>query len=76
MNLYETEDLTVEQFNEARQAHYEVLGRLQRGELRLLCNDCRSPVEDQIHIDYSVSPHKKQVICTSGLCSKVDYRFL
>jgi len=58
--------LKVSDWNEGRHSHYELIKALERGELILLCDQCGEEVMDQMHVDFSVSPPKRQVVCTKG----------
>lgn len=67
--------MTVSQWNRDREKHYELVKELQKGLIHLVCDACKYPVADQVHVDETQKPkNKRQVICINPDCSRVDYR--
>lgn len=69
------DEITVEKFNEVRHTSFDILWKIKNDLLKLVCNICKSEVDDQRHMDDSRREHKIQVICSNSKCRKVDYRY-
>ena len=68
--------ITVERLNELRLRAFESFSDFPILRPDVLCTSCKFPVYDEYHIDFSITPARRQVTCSNRLCKRVDYRIL
>lgn len=66
---------TVSEWNEERQSHYESMANYPKF-TELLCNKCNFLVLAEYHVDHSITPPRRQVVCSNPDCRQIDYMII